>query len=291
MSQYQVTTHQDTYTLYTLTESATDSSVTICPERGAIAISCKLRGEELFYLDRDTFIDPEANIRGGNPILFPICGQLVNGAYEWDGVVYQMRNHGVARNRAWEVVSTSEEGEASLTVRLTAGEGTYNEYPWNFALEFTYTLKDGQLHIRQVYANQADTDMPVYAGFHPYFNISSKKFVYETDATKFLDYNDNVVKPIDGAIDMDGLKESIALLDAQERQIAFPGPDGTGRVRLTYSDDFKYVVLWQVDGKPFICVEPWMALNAELNRKEELPMIPAGTTRNLVVTIGYTPGE
>jgi galactose mutarotase-like enzyme len=281
MNRYAIRKHEDAYPLYTLTDEATNSSVTVCPERGAIAIGCRLHGEELFYLDRDTFLDPEANVRGGNPVLFPICGQLAEGRYEWEGASYPMRNHGVARNRPWEAVSAeASEEEASLTVRLRSDEGTRKEFPFDFEVLFTYALKDGQLHIRQTYRNLSDEAMPYYAGFHPYFRTESKKFAYETDATRYLDYNDNTVKPVlaGGEIDLAGLKESVALLDAGKREIAFPGPDGIGRVRMMYSDAFKYVVLWQVDGKPFVCVEPWMALTGELNRKDELPMLdPRGT--------------
>lgn len=84
MSNYAVHKLENTFTIYQLTEADTRSSVSICPERGAIAIQLALGGKELFYLDQATFIDPEANIRGGNPILFPICGQLTDGQYEWE---------------------------------------------------------------------------------------------------------------------------------------------------------------------------------------------------------------
>ncbi|QHT59191.1 aldose epimerase [Paenibacillus lycopersici] len=284
---YEVTQHADVYPLYTLQDAGTDSSVTICPERGAIAISCKLRGEELFYFDRATFVDPQANIRGGNPVLFPICGQLVEGKFEWEGRTYAMRNHGVARNRPWEVVAVSEDGEASVTVRLRSDDGTLAEFPFAFELLFTYALVDGELRIRQSYRNLSERSMPFYAGFHPYFRADDKNLVYDTDATQYLDYNDNVVKPIKGAIPLDGLKESVALLDASARRIAFPGPGG-GAVALTYSDAFKYVVLWQVTGSPFVCVEPWMALNSALNTRDGLPELAAGGQLDLELAIGYT---
>ncbi|WP_308637669.1 aldose epimerase family protein [Paenibacillus silvisoli] len=287
-NRYEVRQSVDTYTLYTLTDSASRASVTICPERGAIATSCVIGGEELFYLDRATFLDPEANIRGGNPILFPICGQLPGGEYERDGTAYRMRNHGVARNRAWEVVSTSDAGEAALTVRLRSSEDTRAEYPWDFELLFTYALVDGALQIRQTYRNLSESAMPFYAGFHPYFRSESKDLVYGTDATRYLDYNDNEVKAVDGAVRMSGLKESVALLDASARSISFPGPDGRATVTMSYSDAFKYVVLWQVDGSPFVCVEPWMALTGELVRKEELPMLEAGAQLELALTIAYS---
>lgn len=84
-------------------------------------------------------------------------------------------------------------------------------------------------------------------------------------------------KKIGHAIDLSGKVESLTLLDARKPEIAFSIAEDT-RVKLSYSDVFKYVVLWSVEGKPFVCVEPWMAKTHELNHKEELPLIEAGTT-------------
>lgn len=277
MSNYEVRNYQDTYTLYELTESSTSSRVLVCPERGGIVIGCQLHGLELFYLDKATFEDPTANIRGGNPILFPISGQLENSSYKWNDQTYTMANHGVARTAVWDVVSTETEGEASITIRLRSNEQTMQAYPFAFELLFTYALQDGQLHTRQQYRNLSESEaMPFYAGFHPYFAIdSSKRIAYESDATRYVDYNDNVEKPFDGVIDLEGLVESVCLLDAHKNEIAFPVVEGT-RVRLTYDDIFKYVVIWSVNDRPFVCVEPWMAMNKELNRQEELVMLKAG---------------
>ncbi|WP_028559436.1 aldose epimerase [Paenibacillus pinihumi] len=277
MSNYAVHKLENTFTIYQLTEADTRSSVSICPERGAIAIQLALGGKELFYLDQATFIDPEANIRGGNPILFPICGQLTDGQYEWEGQTYAMKNHGVARTNPWEVVSTSTDSAASLTVLLRSDAATLVSYPFEFELEFTYILQGGKLRLEQKYRNLSGKPMPVYAGFHPYFATSNKELVYETDATAYLDYNDMEVKKIGHAIDLSGKVESLTLLDARKPEIAFSIAEDT-RVKLSYSDVFKYVVLWSVEGKPFVCVEPWMAKTHELNHKEELPLIEAGTT-------------
>lgn len=278
MSNYHITKQlENGFTLYELTESSTSSSVRICPERGAIAISLVLNGKELFYLDKATFLDREANIRGGNPILFPICGQLTDAQYEWNGTIYPMKNHGVARVKPWEVTASSSEDQASLTLSLRSDAETLAAYPFAFELEFTYILKGGKLRLEQHYRNHSDSAMPVYAGFHPYFATTNKALSYETDATRFLDYNDMETKPIAGAIDLAGKVESLTLLDAHAREIAFP-LDASTHVRMAYSDVFKYVVLWSVEGKPFVCVEPWMAKTHELNRKEELPLIEPGAT-------------
>lgn len=286
MSNYEVRSYKDTYTLYELSEESTASRVLVCPERGGIVIGCQLNGLELFYLDKATFEHPTANIRGGNPILFPICGQLEEQAYEWNGQSYKMANHGVARTAVWEVVSTGTEGGASITIRLQSNEETLRSYPFAFELLFTYVLQDGQLHTRQQYRNLSEAAaMPFYAGFHPYFAIDSdKKIAFKTDATRYFDYNDNVEKPFDGVIDFEGLVEAVCLLDAKKSEISFPVLQGA-RVRMTYDDIFKYMQLWSVKDRPFICVEPWMAMTSELNRQEELVMLNAGEELSANLTI------
>ncbi|WP_238162521.1 aldose epimerase [Cohnella sp. AR92] len=287
-SPYRISSYEDSFRIYELTDSSTESRVLVCPERGGIVIGCQLGGKELLYLDRATFLDPAANIRGGIPILFPICGQLVGGQYEWEGETYKMRNHGVARTSAWEVIEESAEGGASLTLGLKSNEETRASYPFDFELRFTYRLTEGKLSIEQSYRNLSDRGMPVQTGFHPYFATGeNKKLRYSSDATKYLDYNDNAVKPFQGEVDLSALVESVALLDARTASVSFPlGEEGT--VRLDYSPEFDKVVLWSVQGKPFVCVEPWTALNEALNHKEGLRILNPQEEWKLDFAISYS---
>jgi galactose mutarotase-like enzyme len=84
------------------------------------------------------------------------------------------------------------------------------------------------------------------------------------------------LKEIEGSLDLTEKKESFALLDAAKREIEFELPDRQKMIRLTYGEEFKYVVLWTEKGQDFVCVEPWMALTNELNRKEQLVMVQPG---------------
>lgn len=284
---YAIHTYVDGYPLYEMTDAATQSRIVFCPERGAIVIHCELQGQELLYLDRETFLNPQANIRGGIPILFPICGQLIGGQYEWNGAVYGMKNHGVARIKPWQVIETGTDDGAYATLSLRSDEETLASYPFAFELRFTYRLKDGKLTIEQQYSNGSDEPMPMVAGFHPYFTAEGKHLSYETDATKLLDYNDNIEKPFDGSFDLQGLVESAALLGAHKPEIGFPLNDKGGFVRMSYSEEFRYVVLWSVEGKPFVCVEPWTALNEALNHQKDLLLVKPGQPLSLQLTIAY----
>jgi galactose mutarotase-like enzyme len=261
------------YKIYELSDSATNSWVKVAPERGGIIFSYGVQGEELLYLNEETFHNKDKNVRGGIPILFPISGQLAGGTYEWEGKTYTMSNHGFARNASWEVIGQEMDNRASLSIRLTSNEQTKLSYPFDFTVIFTYVLEGGKLTIKQEYNNQGDQPMPIYAGFHPYFKTSEKNLAYETDATKYYDYNDDQVKEFTGSIDLTNLKESVVFLDSNNPSISFGDPAVKKRIKLSYGELFKYIVLWTESGNEFICVEPWMAKTDEFNRKEELVMI------------------
>jgi galactose mutarotase-like enzyme len=283
---YQVKQYADgDYQIYELIDSTTNSWVKAAPERGGIIIGFGVQGEEILFLNKETFYNKEANIRGGIPILFPISGQLENGEYEWEGQVYQMKNHGVARNNPWEVIETTNNQEAALKMALYSNEETKKSYPFDFEVIFTYILKGNRLTIQQEYSNKSDTPMPIYAGFHPYFKTSSKNLQYETDANTYLDYNDMLIKKVSDGLDLTGKKESFGLLDPVKNEISFTLPENKRKIRLTYGDDFKYVILWSEEGQDFVCVEPWMANTKELNTKEELTLIAPNDTLKTYLSI------
>jgi galactose mutarotase-like enzyme len=273
------------YQIVELADSASNSWIKVAPERGGIVISLGLMGEELLFLNEETFLNEEANVRGGIPILFPICGQLQNGEYELDGQVYRMKNHGVARNHPWRVVNTSTEGQLSITIALDSNEETRESYPFDFQLVFTYVLEKNRLSIQQEYINKSTTQMPMYAGFHPYFETSVKKFNFETDAQSYQDYNDMKIKKYDGVVDLTHKKESFTLLESKVSKVAFDLPEKQRRVSIDYDSIFRYVVLWSEEGQNFICVEPWMAKTNELNENNEVVYVQPGESLKTVMSI------
>ncbi|MDP4083149.1 MAG: aldose epimerase [Bacillota bacterium] len=275
-----------TYDIYEIIDNEKGSWLKVVPERGGIIIGFGVNGEEILFLNQETLANPEKNIRGGIPILFPISGQLENGEYEWKGTTYQMKNHGVARNDPWDVIETkAEDAKASMTLLYKSNHVTKKAFPFDFQLRFTYTLQGKTLTIGQEYQNKSQTDMPIYAGFHPYFQTTSKNIFYQTDAKTYLDYNDMVEKKIEGSLDLTEKKESFALIDAVKNEISFELPDRGKTITMTYGKEFTYIVLWTEKDRDFLCVEPWMAKTGELNRKEELVMIKPGETLTTFITM------
>ncbi|MUK87696.1 aldose epimerase [Ornithinibacillus sp. L9] len=281
---YQIQTFEEqSFTMYQLSNADDSAWVTICPERGGIITSFGVDGKEQLYINKETLYDRSKNIRGGIPILFPIAGQLEEGKYEWDGETYNMPNHGLARIYPWEVVEKKQdETQASITVRFVSSISTKAVYPFDFDVLFTYTIRANELLIEQSFGNVSDQAMPMYVGLHPYFKASQKNVVLKTDTTKLFDYSDESVQDFQGSVDMENRKESVVLLDAKARKVSMEL--GTGQeVHMETGAEYKYTVIWTEKGKEFICVEPWMAMAGELNRKEELVMIEPKETLDTFV--------
>jgi galactose mutarotase-like enzyme len=286
---YQITITEGTFPIYEVKDTQTNSWFKISPERGGIVTSYGVKGEELLYLDPSTFEDPEAHIRGGIPILFPICGHLKNEIYEWEGQSYYMDNHGIARNHPWEVIQTEIQPDyAAITLKLQSSPQSLESYPFAFELVFTFKLKDQKLLIEQEYHNHSERDMPIYAGFHPYFLVDHKENTIESDAAAICYYGDQKDLPYVGEIDMLKLPSSIVLKESATKQISFK-PNAERKILLSYGEEFEYVVLWSLEGMPFICVEPWMAMPNELNIKQELTYVKLTIPLKTFMSISLDP--
>lgn len=272
----EIKVYEDGFKIYELIEEKTNSWVKVCPERGAIIISFGSFGEEKLYIDKNTFYDINTNIRGGIPVLFPICSRLEGGQYSLDGIMYNMKNHGLARINQWEVVETGKEESVFIKLVFKSNEETKKSYPFDFEVIYTYILKHGKLSIEQEYKNLSEREMPFYVGFHPYFKSNRKELTYGIDSTSFLDDNDGKVKAFEGTIDLNNYVESPILLDSKERIVSFKPVSNEKGLVLTYGDGFKYVVLWSVKDKDFVCVEPWTAISNSMNTKKDLLYVKKG---------------
>lgn len=258
------------YNVIVLTEKATDSRAVLCPERGGILIQLTLHGKDILYLQEETFADPAKNIRGGNPVLFPICGPLPNNEYQLNGHTYTMRQHGFARNKAWKVI---DQASNWATLQLQDDEESFKQYPFHFSLEFTYKLEDGKLSIYQTYKNLSSETMPFYAGFHPYFNANHPNSRYEIPATQYVDNEDGITKKYE---------ENLKDLPIQDAKNFNPVSEGISRlsnnqdtIEVEYSNDFTTIVVWSERPDQYVCLEPWMALPGGFEQMEGVVRLPA----------------
>ncbi len=255
------------------------------PERGGLPAEYVVGDIPLFYLDSSTLYDRTKNVRGGNPVLFPICGPLENDRYvTGDGREYEMKQHGLARDFPWQ----AEEPEclrdhARIKLYLESSEETRKIYPFDFRLEFTYFITAGTLTIEQKYINGSGTDMPFYAGFHPYFYAPGVKAVkLHIPAERYFDIKTGETGIFRGVPDFDAAPETNLVFGSlQENEAWFDRSDGF-RVTVRYDDAFRYLGLWVLRDREFLCLEPWMGNNYDMNRGRAVRVKPGGEYRAVV---------
>lgn len=262
-----------------------DSQVTIYPDRGGIVTQVAIAGQPQFYLDSERFQDPSLSVRGGIPILFPICGNLPDNEYSYEGKTYQLPQHGFGRTLPWQVIDQSTDGAASLTVQLVDTEATRAVYPFGFALSLTYRWHNKTLDIISNLTNTGDTPLPYSLGYHPYFVAAAKSqlsFDLPTQSyyDRARDLNSTEMWPWDVA-------EIDALLDPLSAPLDATVTGGTYPMQMQASAAYKQLVFWTVKDKPFYCLEPWTGPRNALNTGTHLITVAPGATDITTVSIGW----
>ena len=112
---------------------SSDDRLRIIPERGGLVSGWVCGGREILYFDQDRYADPSKSIRGGIPVLFPICGNLPGDVLAVDGVDYPLKQHGFARDLPWQLQLLDDQSGVRLS--LSSPDATLKAYPFSFRLE------------------------------------------------------------------------------------------------------------------------------------------------------------
>ena len=281
---FKIETTQKQYLTYILSDRAANSTIEVVPERGGIITRWQVGDREILYLDAERFSNRDLSVRGGVPILFPICGNLPDNSYTHNGQQYNLKQHGVARDLPWEVVEQTEDNLASITLTLNSSDRTLEVYPFDFQLAFTYELFGNSLKIKQRYTNRSLETMPFSAGFHPYFAIEDKtQLEFEIPGANYQAKDSKEIFPFSGSFDFDSEEIDVAFNSLDKNSTAFKNNRSGVTVEINYSDPYSTLVFWTVKGKNFICLEPWSAPRNALNTGEKLTYLEPGNSCDWLV--------
>lgn len=247
--------------------------------------------------------DPQS-WKSSAPVLFPFIGALKDGGVTIDGTVYPMTRHGFAKFQRFTVY---EQGEDFVTFLLTDNEETRKIYPFAFALTVTHRFLKNGFETRYTVESHTGRPMPFVIGGHPGFNCPMR------EGERFEDYVLHFEKPeagksllctedthlisgetMDADLGEDGRTlaldhcvfdriDTYIFASLNSRWVELIHKDTRKGLRLSF--DMPVLAVWSMPGAnaPYVCLEPWQGLPAQLNetgRFEDKPY---------QVTIG--PGE
>ncbi len=259
------------------------SRVVLAPGRGGLVTRFSIGERQVLYLEEATLRDPDKNVRGGVPVLFPTPGKLVDDRWAHAGQSGSLRQHGFARNLSWEASDSND----CVKLSLASGEATRDLWPWSFVLEHRFSLSGRTLRIDQRIENRSDTAMPCGLGFHPYFQLPSSEKAGASIDTRARRAWDNVSKreTLIDRIELGAGEVDLHLLDHDRNDCALLAADGTALVCVEGSAEYTRWVIWTLPGKDFVCLEPWTSPGNALNDGEGLLSLAPGEARELFVAI------
>ena len=228
--------------------------IKFCPERGGVITNWVSDGKEILYFDENRFMDKTKSIRGGIPILFPICGNLNTSISVFGKDYLPLMQHGFARDLQWQYCFN--ETDKNLCLFLNESKTTKKYYPFDFELKINVTLKINLLEFQITIQNKTDTAMPVNFGLHPYFNVSDFKNL------DFIDYPFNCQNQERNTLSntLDELKNinlGVDLLMYTSGKSGFQDRVFNRKVRLNHPYPFELGVIWSDPPRRMICLEPW----------------------------------
>ena len=277
---------QKHYPTYILCDQQANSSIEVVPERGALISRWRVGDRDILYLDEQRFANPQLSVRGGIPILFPICGNLPDNVYTYKGQQYTLKQHGFARDLPWEVTEQVTDNLASITLVLNSSDRTRAVYPFDFQLAFTYQLLGNSLKIQQRYTNHSGETMPFSVGLHPYFSTEDKtQLEFDIPASEYQDQRSKGIFPFSGQFDFNIEEMDFAYTSISRHSTSIKDNQRRLEVKISYSDLYSTLVFWTVKGKNYVCLEPWSAPRNALNTGEQLSYLEPGTSCESVVEI------
>ncbi len=222
------------------------------------------------------------------PILFPVCGRLVDETYKVYGEEYHMKIHGFARKNEWDVTEASD---TCLTLTFSDTEETRMQYPFSFKLVARYELMGEKLSFTFSVTNDSERVMPYMFGWHPGFKLPDGVGPdIEDYRVEFKNVDAVNWYPILGGTEVQQTPEHFPLNNSayvlNEKQIyendtmIFTG-HGTScslyaeghpfRIDMEWSENLPLLCIWKepLSSARFLCIEPWSNLIGDGVSKED----------------------
>lgn len=210
-----------------------------------------------------------------SPVLFPIVGAVWEGRFRMDGRVYEMGQHGFARDRDFSVIEGSPEDEAWFS--LDADEDSLLIYPRRFRLEIGYRLTGERIDVMWRVINRDMQPMSFQIGAHPAFMLPGFSVADDVHGYLMFDGGPDFVRQLIEARGCVGTETAPVILDDHAmlpiaadtfaRDAIILAGGRTRRVSLldknrcpllTLLSSAPLTGLWAPrPDAPFVCIEPW----------------------------------
>ncbi|MFM9073713.1 MAG: galactose mutarotase [Cyanobium sp.] len=270
------------YPHWCFTHPTCGDALRLVPERGGLVTGWQSGGREWLYLDEARLADPALSVRGGIPVLFPICGNLPGDVLPLPQGNFTLRQHGFARDLPWSLEPLADGQGVALT--LADDPITRAAYPFAFLLRLELRLAPGQLLIQACVSHTGPPDappMPFSLGLHPYFQVSGLDAV-RLEGLQELCFDHLSQGEVVTAPQLERLEQGVDLLSRSiAGVVTLRDREAQTTLTLEITPPLDRVVVWSDPPRPMVCLEPWTGPRGALLSGDGLLVLPAGESLNL----------
>jgi galactose mutarotase-like enzyme len=208
------------------------------------------------------------------PNLFPIVGSCIDNQIMIEGEKYPLKRHGFARHSEFKLLESTSSRAKFL---LNYSEQTLSVFPYKFAFEVIYELRDSELSVQYHVINLDDHTMYFCIGAHPAFNIPfSKDGSYDDYYIEFKEdelpikhlfnesgfftgeteplYLDNKRLNLSKDLFSNG---ALVFKELLSKEVLIRNHQTPNFISVSY-EDFPSLGIWAAPDAPFVCIEPWL---------------------------------
>ena len=241
------------YAHWEYSNSEYHSLIKIVPERGGLITEWISDGKELLYFDLERFLDKDKSVRGGIPILFPICGDLAEG-YQVGDKKYFLKQHGFARDLPWSIGLNKD--NLGISLKLCDSLDSRAFFPFFFTLQMDVRLKAKSLQLSIKVFNQSLDIMPFCLGLHPYFQVSNlQKIKIDGLPGKCIDQTN--MKITNASDQLRILDQGVDFLSYPSRSVRIFDYFSRNVIELVHQEPMDTTVIWTDPPRQMVCLEPW----------------------------------
>ena len=249
-----LTQQTDPYLHWEYVHPVSGDRLRIVPERGGIVSEWCCGGRDVLYFDAERYGDPTKSIRGGIPVLFPICGNVPGDVLPVNGIDYTLQQHGFARNLPWQLQLL--EDQTGISLSLSDTDETRASYPFSFLIEMHVRPVAQALEISTSILNRGEQVMPFSFGLHPYFNVTDLAQV-ELVGLHERCLNHLEMVDTDTASQLGRLPDGVDFLCRPAGPVTLLDQASGARLQLQHQDPMDLTVIWTDPPRTMVCVEPW----------------------------------
>ena len=241
------------YSHWECCDQKTGDLIRVVPDRGGLITEWICNGKDILYFDLDRFHQKEKSIRGGIPILFPICGDLPGNHLTINDSQTTLNQHGFARNYPWNIYPLDNNQGFGLS--LLDNQQSILIYPFSFSISIDVELNINSLQFNIRVTNLSRESMPFSFGLHPYFIVNDLQNVQiERLPASCIDHlsnsnsnTSNLLKQLYQGVDFLVEANSSVLHDLSTNR----------KIELRNQKPMDLTVVWTDPPRKMVCLEPW----------------------------------